>query len=108
MTSLRLTSSSKLVVVKSNTEKILSEGDTRAFVYEAFERLPGVPHVPEVHERFSWNGVQYIDLPTVTVEPWIDDTRNETEKQSRFGIACQAVASVDSSLSPLRTAQRLV
>ena len=90
MTSLRLMSSSKLVVVKSNIEKILSEGDTQAFVYEAFQRLPGVPCVPEVHERFSWTGVQYIDLPTV--EPWIDDTRNETEKQSRFGIACQAVA----------------
>ena len=80
----------KTCVVESNTEKTLSESDTQAFVYEAFERLPGMPRVPEVHERFSWNGVQYIDLPTV--EPWIDDTRNETEKQSRFGIACQAVA----------------
>ncbi|KAE9409669.1 hypothetical protein BT96DRAFT_1012611 [Gymnopus androsaceus JB14] len=53
----------------------------------------------EVYECFSWNGIHYlvmekIDLPTV--ETWISDSDacNEAEEQSRFDMACKAVANV--------------
>ena len=80
----------------TNIPVILNEGDTQAFVYEAFKSLPGAPRVPEVYECFAWNGVHYlvtekVDLPTV--EAWVNDTRDEAEKQSRFDQACQVVAS---------------
>ena len=78
-----------------NTPVILNEGDTQVFVYEAFKSLPGAPRVPEVYECFAWNGVHYlvtekINLPTV--EAWVNNARDEAEKESRFDQACQVVA----------------
>ncbi|KAI0041799.1 hypothetical protein FA95DRAFT_1682965 [Auriscalpium vulgare] len=82
-------------VVKFNNQDILNEGDTLAFVYAALKGSPNAPRVPEIHECFSWDGIQYlvmerVDLPTV--ESWINNAASEAETQSRFDIACRSVA----------------
>ena len=82
-------------VVKFNDADILNEGDTQAFVYAALKNSPDAPHVPEVYECFSWDGVQYLVMERVglpTVETWVNDANNEAETQSRIDMACQAVA----------------
>lgn len=84
-------------VVKFNDSlDMLYEGDTQAFVYEAFKSLPNAPRIPEVYHCFSWNRVQYlamekIDLPTVGA--WISTVRDKGEMESHFDMACKAVAS---------------
>jgi len=82
------------VAVKFRQSDILNEGDTQAFVYEAFNSIPNGPRVPKVYNCFAWNRMQYLVMERVelpTVEAWISDACDEAETQSRFDMACQAV-----------------
>ncbi|KAJ7489541.1 hypothetical protein FB451DRAFT_1225188 [Mycena latifolia] len=85
----------RTVVVKFNAKNILNEGDTQAFVYDALKSLPNAPRIPKVYNCFSWDDIQYLAMEKVdfpTVEAWIGCARDKAEMQSRFDMACQAVA----------------
>lgn len=80
-----------------NPMDIFFQADTQAFVYAASKNSPGAPRVPEVYDCFRWNNnltylvMERVDHPSV--ESWVGDTTiSPTEADSRFEIACQAVA----------------
>lgn len=82
-------------VVKFNEESILNEGDTQTFVYEGLKSFPNAPSVPEVYDCFSCNRMQYLVMERVefpTVETWINSAIGKVEAETRFDMACQAVA----------------
>ncbi len=82
-------------VVKFSEGGIFNEGDTQAFVYAASKSSPGAPPVPQVYDCFTWDGMQNLVMERIdhpSVEAWINDAASEAESQSRFDMACGAVA----------------